>query len=118
MLRISLCSLLLVLSSGAADAFSLAKRKPHDILHQMGFAMGTAKCTNLSFNWLAHDLVFDWAEAKLGEDINLERNKAPTIAGAEAADALIKRGLPGYCAELWKRFGDTGTQIPGLLVRK
>ena len=88
MLRVTLCSMLLVLSSGSADAFSLAKHKPHDILHQMGLAMGTAKCSNLRFNWLAHALVFDWAEAKLGEVINLERNKAPTIAGAEAADAL------------------------------
>ncbi len=103
MLRALLCSSLLVVSSAKADAFSLSKRKPHDILHQMGFVMGAAKCRDFQFNWLAHDLVFDWAEAMLGEDVNLARHKVPTIAGAEAADALIKRGLPGYCAELLRR---------------
>lgn len=102
----------------AANAFTLSKYDPHHILKQMGFAMGTAYCPEYQFNWLAHDLVFDWAEAKLGEDIEIERHKQHYLAGVDDANGLMKANLPVYCAELWTRFGEDGDEIPGLILRK
>lgn len=99
----------------------LRETDPHAVLRHMGFALAATYCRDRLVNWLGHDLIFDWAEAKLGESVEEDRNKKHFIAGAEEADKVIGKGrknVAAYCAELDRRFGDRGAVVRGLVTRR